>query len=67
MDDIVKNDKQTIIFAACDEMIREAKPVDKITSREVATRVEWSHTVVAPYLKTTRQKRARSCSANTDE
>ncbi|MCJ8352110.1 hypothetical protein [Moritella sp.] len=59
MDDIVKNDKQTIIFAACDEMIREAKPIDKITSREVATRVEWSHTVVAPYLKGWREQRAK--------
>lgn len=59
MDSKVQNDKQTAIFAACDEMLREGMPVNKINSRQVSARVEWSHTTVAPYLKAWREQRAK--------
>ncbi|MEZ9949959.1 hypothetical protein BCV02_01205 [Vibrio breoganii] len=45
-------DKKKIIWAACDDMLREGKERREITGRKVASRaeVEWSHTTVMPYV-----------------
>ncbi|MCS0340609.1 hypothetical protein ND926_24475 [Vibrio diabolicus] len=45
-------DKKTVIWAACDEMLREGKEPKEITGRKVASRkgVDWSHTTVTPFV-----------------
>lgn len=44
------NDKQSIIWAACEAALREGASTKEITGRKIAARseVEWSHTTVTP-------------------
>ncbi|MGF1759879.1 DNA-binding protein [Photobacterium sagamiensis] len=53
------NDIQAVVFAACDEMLREGNPVNRITGRKVASRdeVTWSHTTVTPHVNRWHEQR----------
>jgi len=53
-------DIQVVVFAACEEMLREDIPVTRITGRKVATRpnVDWSHTTVTPHVNKWHEQRS---------